>query len=123
MSDAFALWVGLRAIQWILREEHDGQTVVPEPEFKPFRLPKRSGADAGLVRTVPASQAGGGRSRRTLQELGVPRPLASEIEETLRALGRIEGDRIVGFTYRTPNGVSHALRASTPLGGNARKAA
>lgn len=48
---------------------------------------------------------------RTLRELGIPGALATELESTLRMLGATEGDRVVGFTFVTPDGKRHALRA------------
>ncbi len=48
---------------------------------------------------------------RTLRELGLPGALATELESTLRMLGATEGDRVVGFTFVTPDGKRHALRA------------
>lgn len=54
------------------------------------------------------------REARTLEQLGVPAPLAGELENTLRWMGRVNGDRITGFTFRAADGVEHALRTSTP---------
>ncbi len=51
---------------------------------------------------------------RTLRELGVPGPLAGELELVLRMMGHVQGDRISGFSFRTPDGVKHQLRAERP---------
>ncbi len=48
---------------------------------------------------------------KTLRELGVPGPLASEMELVLRLMGHVKGDRITRFSFRTPDGVKHELRA------------
>jgi hypothetical protein len=56
------------------------------------------------------------RSPRTLEELGVPGSLARELEAVLGAMGMIDGERIVGFTFRAPDGVVHPLRAGRPAG-------
>ncbi len=51
---------------------------------------------------------------KTLRELGVPGPLAGEMELVLRMMGHVKGDRITGFSFRTPDGVKHELRAEKP---------
>jgi hypothetical protein len=56
--------------------------------------------------------AGAAHVPRTLEELGVPRPLAADLEAALRVMGMVEGDRIVGLAFRTPDGALHALRPS-----------
>jgi hypothetical protein len=94
MFEAFALLVGLKSLT---AREHT--PVVPEPEFVPFKFEERS-AEAVPVPLAP----------RTLQELGVPGPLAREMEFWLRLTGRTQGDRVNGYTFRTPDGTSHALR-------------
>jgi hypothetical protein len=96
MFEAFALLVGLKSLT---SREHT--PVVPEPEFKPFRFPERE------VAVAPASLA-----PRTLEQLGVPDSLARELEFWLRLTGRTQGDKVVGYTFRTPDGASHALRLS-----------
>ncbi len=48
---------------------------------------------------------------RTLRELGLPGTLATDLESALRMLGATEDGRIVGFTFVTPDGKRHALRA------------
>lgn len=118
MSDALMLLLGLQAVVRAARDQN-APPVVPEPEFKPFQLTSRRGAGqahvqrSGAGATPPANTS---RTPRTLEELGVPRSLAAEIEGSLRVMGMIDGDRIVGFTYRTPDGAVHALRPGTPAG-------
>ena len=46
----------------------------------------------------------------TLEELGVPRALAVEMEAVFKAMGLTQGDRVVGYEFRTPDGVRHSLR-------------
>lgn len=94
MFEAFALLVGLKSLT--ARERNP---VVPEPEFKPFKFEERSTGTA----PVPLAP-------RTLQELGVPGTLAKEMEFWLRLTGHTQGDRVTGYTFRTPDGTSHALR-------------
>lgn len=109
MSDLFALLLGLRATETARNRE---APVVPEPEFKPFRLPSRTGATGPApcaAARIPAANTA--LEARTLAELGVPQPMAAELEATFRMLGMTSGDRIVGYTFRTPDGASHALRA------------
>jgi hypothetical protein len=110
MWDAFTLLMGLRAIELSARE---GAPVVPEPEFKPFVFRKRNSAASG----IPAANST--QHPRTLEELGVPRAFAVELEATFRAMGAVHGDRIVGFTFRTPDGAAHELRPSAPRSGAA----
>ncbi len=102
MFDTFTLALGLRAVAQVAR----GQELprVPEPEFRRFVFPKREAAAAAAANST--------QSTRTLEELGIPRPYAAELEATFRAMGAVEGDKVVGFTFRTPDGVLHALRAS-----------
>lgn len=108
MSDLFALLLGLRAVGTARDRE---APVVPEPEFKPFRLPSRSGATGPAPCAARIAAANTTLEPRTLTELGVPQPVAAELEATFRMLGMTSGDRIVGYTFRTPDGASHALRA------------
>jgi hypothetical protein len=49
----------------------------------------------------------------TLRELGLPGALATELESALRQLGATEDGRIIGFSFVTPDGKRHALRAET----------
>ncbi len=106
MWDAFTLLLGLRAIALSARE---GAPVVPEPEFKPFVFSKETAAS-------DVSAANSTQHPRTLEELGVPRGFAAELEATFRALGAVEGDRVVGFSFRTPDGVAHPLRTGAAQG-------
>jgi hypothetical protein len=105
MADAFALLLGFRAIARIAKER-EGVEKVPEPEFVPFKLPSRP-TDVEAV--APANTA---HQRRTLAELGVPGGLASEMELWFGLLGATRGDEVVGYTFRTPDGATHALRLS-----------
>ena len=66
-------------------------------------------APAAPVVLAPKSVNG----RRTLRELGVPDVLAADFEFTLGLLGKVEGGRINGFSFRTTDGVAHALRTET----------
>jgi len=102
MFDTFALVLGLRTLAQAARAEEARQ--VPEPEFRRFVFPKREAA-------AEAAAANSTQSTRTLEELGIPRPFAAELEATFRAMGAVEGDQVVGFTFRTPEGVLYALRA------------
>jgi hypothetical protein len=52
----------------------------------------------------------GEETPRTLRELGVPDELKSEFEAAFKAMGATAGDRIVGFTFVTPEGARHRLR-------------
>jgi len=47
---------------------------------------------------------------RTLEELGVPRQLAAEMEAAFRAMGNTRNGRIVDFDFRTPDGARHPLK-------------
>ena len=51
---------------------------------------------------------------RTLRELGIPGALAADLEAAFRALGATEGERVVGYSFVTPDGKRHALRQGTP---------
>jgi hypothetical protein len=55
-----------------------------------------------------------GGTPSTLRELGVPGMLAADLEAALRALGMTSGDRIVGYTFVTPDGARHGLRLEAP---------
>lgn len=101
MWDAINLLLILRAFDGSARE---GARVVPEPEFKPFVFPKRNAASE-------LSAANSTQHPKSLEELGVPRQLAHELEAAFRAMGAMDGDRVVGFTFRTPDGVAYPLRA------------
>ena len=110
MFEAFAVLVGLKS--FLVKES----PVVPEPEFLPFRFPEATRESA----PVPLAP-------RTLAELGVDSALAREMELHLQLLGHTQGDRIVGFSFRTPDGTSHALRLerapAASAQGSAEKAA
>ncbi len=60
---------------------------------------------------------------KTLRELGVPGSLASEMELMFELLGHTKGDRVTGFTFRTPDGVKHELRSESASTRAADKAA
>lgn len=47
---------------------------------------------------------------KTLRELGIDGGLASEFEHAFRMMGAVRGDRVVGFTFSTPDGQRHSLR-------------
>ncbi|MGC4000264.1 MAG: hypothetical protein QM767_23615 [Anaeromyxobacter sp.] len=49
---------------------------------------------------------------KTLAELGVPGPLAREMERVFALMGKTRGDQVVGYTFTTPDGQQHALRTS-----------
>jgi hypothetical protein len=124
MWDAIALLFGLQAIERIARDWE--APVVPEPEFKPFKLSARRGSGPATGGRAPAGELAAVNTTRgssTLEELGVPHPLAVELEAVLRVMGRVEGDHVVGFTYRTPDGVLHRLRAAAPVDAASGRAA
>jgi hypothetical protein len=108
-TDTMAMLSMLTALRAIAGRKEDA--VVPEPEFVPFRLSRRGGAAGRAERPAAANTT---RAPRTLEELGVPAPLARELEAALDALGLTKGDRITGFTFRAPDGASYALR-TTPV--------
>jgi hypothetical protein len=49
------------------------------------------------------------RNEKTLAELGVPGPIATELEAALGALGLVKEGRVVGYTFLTPDGRRHAI--------------
>jgi hypothetical protein len=49
------------------------------------------------------------RGPSSLRELGVPGPLASELEVLLQIGGKVKGGRILGYSFVTPDGARHAL--------------
>jgi hypothetical protein len=51
-----------------------------------------------------------GTSPRSLADLGVNRTLAAEFDVMFRAMGKTEGEQIVGFTFTTKDGVRHPLK-------------
>lgn len=81
----------------------------PEPEFRRFQLSKR---DVAAVHAAALAPANTSREPRTLEELGVPRALARELEGSLRLLGHTRGERVPGFTFRTAEGASYSLKTS-----------
>jgi len=91
------------------------ETEVPEPEFKPFRFPRKEAA--AQVRSIAPTRVA--RQPKTLAELGVPGPLARELETTLRLMGLTRGDRVIGYTFTAPDGSRHALRLATVPGRDA----
>jgi hypothetical protein len=93
--DALSLLLGLD----VVRSPSRAEPVIPEPEFKPFVFRRETPAPQ-VTAAAPA----------TLQELGVPAALAGDLEAALRYVGATQGERVVGFTFRTPDGVNHALR-------------
>lgn len=84
---------------------------VPEPKFERFHFPKH---DVAAVRAEAMAPANTSRGARTLEELGVPSGLARELELALGVAGFTKGDRVTGFTFRTPDGATHALKTSKP---------
>jgi hypothetical protein len=50
---------------------------------------------------------------RTLRELGVEGSLAADLELAIRMVGTARGDRVVGISYRSPDGKRYALRLET----------
>jgi hypothetical protein len=47
---------------------------------------------------------------RTLRELGLDGGLAAELEVAFRLKGAVQGERVVGYTFTTPDGQRHAVR-------------
>jgi hypothetical protein len=79
--------------------------------------------DANETKVVELAGQRGAEAPRTLRQLGLPGPLALELEAALRVLGATRGDRVVGFRFVTPDGRSHALRQeSAPQKAPARAA-
>jgi hypothetical protein len=111
MTNALALFATFKAFV----ANREDETKVPEPEFKPFRFPKKEAAVR--ARTVEAANVA--REPRTLEELGVPATLASDLEATFRLMGLTRGDRVVGYTFTAKDGTRHALRVSEVPGRNA----
>jgi hypothetical protein len=98
----------------LVRNRED-ETRVPEPEFKPFRFPRKEAA--AQSRTIAAVNVA--REPRTLEELGVAASLARELEATLQVLGATRGDRVIGYTFATPDGTRYALRLASAPGRDA----
>ena len=101
-TDALALFMTFKG----LVSGREVEAKVAEPEFRPFRFPKEEATT--LSRAIaPANLA---REPRTLEELGVPGPLARELELTLRGMGMAKGDRVPGYTFTKPDGTRYTLR-------------
>jgi hypothetical protein len=108
MTDTMALFAMFEALGTLTGSKREA-TVVPEPEFKPFKLSKRGSVAAPATALAAANTT---REARTLEDLGVPAPLAAELELSLRALGMTKGDRVTRFTFRTTDGASYALKTT-----------
>ncbi len=108
--DALSYLLGLEVIRSFGRDARQGP-VVPEPEFKPFCF----GSEEPVAAATSAAVA-----PCTLQELGVPAALACELEAAFRRVGATRGDRITGFTFKTPDGKTHALRQDEQSGTSER---
>ncbi len=109
MTDALRLFMTFKS----LVSGRDVETRVAEPEFKPFRFPRKEAAAPSRVAAANVAREPG-----TLEELGVPGPLARELELTLRAMGMAGDGRVTGWTFTRPDGARYALRlASEPRGG------
>ena len=108
MTEALSL---LTMVGFFDRKARENEKEIAEPEFKPFRFPRHEAVAARARKLVPANVA---REPRTLEELGVPGSLARELESTPRLMGLTRGDRVVGFTFATPDGSRHALRLAEP---------
>jgi hypothetical protein len=100
-----------RTLETMVRESKE--TKVPEPEFKPFRFPQKEAVATPIRSITPANVT---REPRTLEELGVPRTLAHDLEATLRVMGATRGDRVVGYTFRAADGASYELCTSGVAG-------
>jgi hypothetical protein len=64
--------------------------------------------DAIETKRVEAKETAG--ELKTLRELGVDGGLAAEFELVFRLMGAVQGDRVVGYTFSTPDGQRHSLR-------------
>jgi hypothetical protein len=91
---------------WFAAMKPKEEKAVPEPEFRPFRFPREEGA----VRAEALRPANTARAPRTLKELGVPGPLAKELELALRLMGNAPGENVAGLTFRTPDGSAYAVK-------------
>lgn len=101
----FTMFVGAKALT------AKAGTAVPEPEFTRFQL---SSLGTVAVRAEAMAPANTSREPRSLGELGVPSALARELEQALLLTGHVKGDRVAGFTFRTTDGASWALKISKP---------
>jgi len=107
MLEALAMLVTLKSL--LARQT----PAVPEPEFKPFKFAE----DAVRPTSVTVGP-------RTLRELGIDGALAREMEHALWLHGHTKGDQVVGYSFRTPDGISYALKlSSVPVEGLAKRAA
>lgn len=110
MSDALALMLAIKAVSKLGRK--DEARAIREPEFAPFVF--RPVASAPVKKETSRAKAvvsaNTTRASRTLAELGVPNPLASEMELYLGLMGNTDGGKVVGYSFVTPDGASHALR-------------
>jgi hypothetical protein len=76
--------------------------------------PEKERRDMRSEDKAKVAAANTAREARTLEDLGVPGTLAHDLERTLRLMGRVKGDRIEGYTFRTTDGSSYALKVSAP---------
>ena len=75
--------------------------------------PSLSHLPAAVAAEVRAAQAPVPRrvgAPATLKELGVPGPLAAEMEIVMGLMSQSETGRFLGYTFCTPDGVLHRLR-------------
>ena len=93
-----------RTLETMVRESKE--TKVPEPEFKPFRFPEEEAVATPIRSITPANVT---REPRTLEELGVPRTLAHDLEATLRVMGATRGRS--GGGLHLPRGGRFLVRA------------
>jgi hypothetical protein len=105
MTDAMALF----AMYAAKLAEAKKETRIPEPEFKPFRLPK---AEAAAVRAEALTPANTAREPRTLAELGVPGTLARDLETALKLAGLTKRDGVTKVTFRTADGTRYAVKTT-----------
>jgi len=65
-----------------------------------------------LVTSSPHAAPSRVEGPRTLRELGLDGALAAELELAFRLMGAVQGERVVGHTFTTPDGRRHALRVA-----------
>jgi len=85
---------------------------VEDPPFVPLDLsplPEETRSDHPAV-TAPESEG----PAATLAELGLPAELAHDFEVAFRALGATAEGQVIGYRFRTLDGVSHPLRLAEP---------
>ncbi|BDG05347.1 hypothetical protein [Anaeromyxobacter oryzae] len=63
--------------------------------------------------TKPATERIAPRPR-TLEDLGVPGPLAAELEAVFRAMGSVHAGQIDGRAFVTRDGERHAIQVPAP---------